>query len=245
MAPAGLVALPPSYGPTRDALQQVAVHVLARRRHQLAGRFGLRATPGGIGTPAAGPDAEVVRIAGTRLLRERTGSTSSVAGLDLAGATLAAAAELAEVDLLAAFSVGHDTPPVGDPAAPLAIADDGAAALAAWSALGWAVLDAVTGAVAVESPTSIQLWPEHFDAGCDVGVGGRRVNLGASPGDGFSAEPYLYIGPWEPDRPGDPAFWNAPFGAVVGYEELRRSPDPLGAGLGFLRRGIELLATPS
>ena len=33
----------------------MATHVLARRRHAVSGRFGLRATPGGIGTPAFGP----------------------------------------------------------------------------------------------------------------------------------------------------------------------------------------------
>ncbi len=62
-------ALPPTYAATRNALQRVAVHVLARRRHAVTGRFGLRATPGGFGTPAFGPDEEVLRIAGDRLVR--------------------------------------------------------------------------------------------------------------------------------------------------------------------------------
>ena len=69
------------------------------------------------------------------------------------------------------------------------------------------------------------------------------MNLGASPGDGSSAEPYLYVGPWGPRRPGDPAFWNAPFGAVLGYAELRAAADPVEAGLAFLRRGVELLSS--
>ena len=238
-----LPPLPSTFATTRGELQRVAVHVIARRRHALSGRFGLRATPGGIGMPAAGPDSEVVRIAGSHLVRERTGATSSVTSLDLAGTSLGAAARLADVDLAAEFSVGHDTPALGDPAVALAVGREAAAALAAWYAFGWAVLDGAAGDGSVDTPTVVQLWPEHFDAGCDVGVGGARVNLGASPGDGFHADPYLYVGPWDADRPGDPSYWNAPFGAVLGYAHLGRASDPLDAGLGFLRRGIELLGT--
>jgi hypothetical protein len=51
------------------------------------------------------------------------------------------------------------------------------------------------------------LWPEHFDLAVTV----DEMNLGVSPGDSWSAEPYAYVGPWEPRR-GD--FWNAPFGAA-------------------------------
>ena len=52
-------------------------------------------------------------------------------------------------------------------------------------------------------------------AGDDV-----RANLGASPGDAYEPEPYLYVGPWGPERPGDPGYWNAPFGAVLRRGEL-------------------------
>jgi hypothetical protein len=88
------------------------------------------------------------------------------------------------------------------------------------------------------------LWPEHFDAGCDVVDGkGRRVNLGASPGDGFSDEPYLYVGPWEGERPGDADYWNAPFGAALGYARLLAAADPVAEGVAFVQRGLTLLAT--
>ena len=67
---------------------------------------------------------------------------------------------------------------------------------------------------AVTGATAAQLWPEHFDLACTVVVGGEvQVNVGASPGDAYEPAPYLYIGPWGPERPGDPAYWNAPFGA--------------------------------
>ena len=83
---------------TRLDLQRVATHVLARRRHAVSGRFGLRATPGGIGTPAFGsPDAlEVVRTAGTSLVHELGGQLRVV---PMAGATLADLAALVDVDL--------------------------------------------------------------------------------------------------------------------------------------------------
>jgi hypothetical protein len=235
-----LLPLPPSYESTRDALQRVAVHVLARRRHALGGKIGLRATPGGIGTPAAGPEHEVVRTSGPFLLRERTGAAASTVAVDLRTATLADAARLVEVDLAADFSAGADTPPVGDPDEVLSVDAASAAALAGWYALGWAVLDGV--ATAAATPSVIQIWPEHFDAGCDVAIGEGRANLGASPGDAFHAEPYLYLGPWGEDRPGDATYWNAPFGAVLGSEALRASEDPVATGVTFLRRGLALLA---
>ena len=49
---------------TREVLHRVAAHVLGRRRYQVSGRFGLRASPGGFATPAFGDGPEVVRIAG-------------------------------------------------------------------------------------------------------------------------------------------------------------------------------------
>ncbi len=67
--------------------------------------------------------------------------------------------------------------------------------------------------------------PSTSTSGAASTSSGEHVNLGASPGDGFSTEPYLYVGPWSAERPGDDGYWNAPFGAV-----LRRSDLPGGAG---------------
>jgi hypothetical protein len=58
------------------------------------------------------------------------------------------------------------------------------------------------------------LWPEHFDVAIRV----DEVNYGVSPGDGFSAEPYAYVG--VAAAAGGDAFWNAPFGAAVPLREL-------------------------
>jgi hypothetical protein len=237
-----VVPLPPSFADTRAALQRVATHVVARRRHGLAGRFGLRATPGGFGMPAAGPDHEVLRTAGTWLVRERTGAEPATSRLDLTSASLADAAAFAEVDLGQPFEAGHDTPALGDLAAPLGVAAEAADVLAGWWALGWTALDAAVGALPAPVDASIvQLWPEHFDAACDVAAGSSRANLGASPGDAGHDEPYLYVGPWGDERPGPDGYWNAPFGAVLGRSTLLGAGDPLAAAVAFLSEGLRRL----
>jgi hypothetical protein len=219
----------------------VAAHILARRRFDVSGRFGLRASPGGFTTPAFGAGPEVVRVTGTALVREIAGQATSV---PVAGSTLRRLAAFAGVDLGAAFSAGAATPSLGDVDAPIDLEPGSAAVIADWYHLGWQVLDGVVTVLPAEAaPATIQLWPEHFDAGTTVGLtSGDPVNLGFSAGDGFEAEPYAYLGPWSTDRPGDPAYWNAPFGAV-----LRRS-DAYGAGAPadvcdqFMLRGLGLLS---
>ena len=98
----------------RLELQRVATHILARRRHAACGRFGLRATPGGIGTPAFGPsDAiEVLRTSGSFLVHE-VGPELRVVPMD--GATLAdLAAECRRSTWPATSPWASDTPTVGD-----------------------------------------------------------------------------------------------------------------------------------
>jgi len=225
--------------PTRDALQRIATHVLARARFAATGKFGLRATPGGFGTPAFGGSIEVLRVAGVVLVRERDGRASAV---PVDRATLADLAAFAGADLTTPFEAGRDTPPIGDVDEPLRVDADSAAILADWWHLGWRALDTVT-ADAADS-MAIQLWPEHFDAGTSVAVGAGerdRCNLGASPGDPNNDEPYLYVGPWNDDRPGDPSYWNVPFGAMLPRSELIAARDPYAAAVTFYRRGLELL----
>jgi hypothetical protein len=209
---------------TRDDLHRIAAHVMGRRRYAVSCRFGLRASPRGLATPAFGPEPEVLRIAGTMLVRE-VGSQSSTMPMD--GSTLAELATFGGADLDDAFSAGPDTPAPGPTDEPLRLSLSEVDALWAWFDLGWRVLDAVSVDASSETGWStVQLWPEHFDAGCTVDLGsGAGVNLGFSPGDSFSEEPYAYVGPWGPERPGDAAFWNAPFGAFAprsragGFEE--------------------------
>lgn len=240
---------------TRLGLHQLAVHVLARRRHAVTGHFGLRPTPGGFATPMFDGDGtgagEVVRVTGATLVIERGGTVHAEALT-----TLARAAELAGVDLTAEFSVGHETPALADPAAALGVDPALALGLGRWWSLGAALIDEVAATPAVAAATTAQLWPEHFDHGATVtlaagGADGRgdrpKANLGASPGDGYEPGPYLYVGPWSTDRPGDPGYWNAPFGAVLRRAELDglAPAEAHARGLAFLRRGLDLLVSPT
>ena len=235
----GAASLPADFAATRTALHTVAAHVLGRRRFEVSGRFGLRATPGGFGTPAFGDGPEIVRVVGGFLVRETAGEAAYRA---ITGSSLRALATFAGTDVDREFSVGADTP-AADVDAPLAVSAASAAVVAEWLALGWRALDEVLGGLdAGAAPATVQLWPEHFDAGTNVGLAaGSRVNLGASPGDAFSASPYLYVGPRGSERPGDPTFWNAPFGATLGWADVVDQPDPAGRAAAFLRTGLRLL----
>ncbi len=241
-------SLPASFAGTRDALQRVAVHIVARARSQATGRFGLRVTAGGFGTPELGDDLVRVRVSAGVLVREQgppTGAASAGIGID--GASLADLADHAQVDLGAALDVGHDTPELGDTAEPLAVDAAAAAALADWYAAVATALDRAAAELGDDAtPSLVQLWPEHFDVALDVAYDPsapteQRANLGGSPGDGFHAEPYVYVGPWTPDRPGDQTFWNAPFGAIIGYDTLAESDDPVGTIADFFVDGIRRL----
>jgi len=217
----------------------VATHVLARARAAHGGRFGLRALPSGIGTPPFGPDETVLRLVGTSLVRERQGADGRTAGvLDLSGRSLADAAGWAGVDLASPFSPGSDAPGVGEAGAPLDLDPEAADDLLAWFATGSRALDALL--PGLSDPTAAQLWPEHFDLALAASTRSGGATFGVSPGDDGVPEPYVYVAPWEDGRPGDPGFWNAPFGAVVTRAELTGA-DPVGAAAAFLRRGWELL----
>ena len=226
---------------SRGALHRLAAHVLGRRRYEVSGRFGLRAGPGGIATPAFGDGPEVVRVAGGVLIREQSGTASY---RPMEGASLAELAAFTGADLTIAFSSGADTPELGDVAEPIRLAGAYVDAVADWFALGWRALDVVLGGLPPDAePATLQLWPEHFDVGTHVGVApGQRVNLGASPGDAYSEVPYLYVGPWSAERPGEAGFWNAPFGAALSATEVGGSSDPVRAAVQFFRRGLDLVA---
>jgi hypothetical protein len=220
-------------GTTRDELHRLSAHVLGRRRFEVSGRFGLRSSPGGVATPAFGPEPEVLRTAGMTLIRE-VGSRS--ASMSLGDSTLADLAEFVDADLGADFSAGPATVPLGDVDRPLRLDPGELAVLATWFELGWQVLDHCAAQLA-EASTTLQLWPEHFDAGTAVDLGPVSVNLGFSGGDAFADEPYLYVGPWDERRPGDPGYWNAPFGAYA----TRSQAGDADACEAFIRAGLERL----
>ena len=216
---------------TRREVHRVAAHVLGRRRYAVSGHFGLRASPGGIATPAFGPEPETLRLTSSDLVCEVGAASRRVA---LAGATLSSLAAFAGADLDDGFSAGGEMPAAGPADEPLELDAEELAALFSWFDLGWRVLDAVTGDRAA---TTIQLWPEHFDVGTALD---DAVNLGFSPGDAFSEEPYVYVGPWGAARPGPAAYWNAPFGAVLPRSAVHEAGDCVD----FIRTGLERLGLP-
>jgi hypothetical protein len=230
---------------TRDALHRIVNHVLARAEYAAAGRFGLRVTPGGFGTISFGPGPERIRVAGGLLVRE----SGSKAGtwtrtMEIDGASLGELARFADVDVSVDFSAGNDTPPVGDVDAPISLHEPAAVRIGAWFGTVAQALDRVVGAAPPDAaPSLAQLWPEHFDLALDLAFdptspSDRRVNLGGSPGDSGHPAPYLYVGPWTPDRPGDAAFWNASFGATVAHDRIDSADD----AVDFFRRGTSFLA---
>ena len=246
-----LTALDDGYPTTRDELQRVAVHVLARALHAETGRIGLRPAPGGFATPEFGADRRRLRVSGGVLVDESGGSPTVSRAVGIDGSSLADLASFAEVDLAdPELSVGEDTPPVGDADRPLRVEPRSVTALAEWYDVAARALDDVVATrppiATTSSPTLAQLWPEHFDVGLDLAFDDsaparRRVNLGGSPGDGFHADPYLYVGPWTDDRPGHPDAWNAPFGAVLGHADVAIADDPVAAATAFFRAGLERL----
>lgn len=236
-----IAEVPPGYLETRRTLHRVAAHVMGRRRFAVTGRFGLRASSGGFATPAYGEGPETLRVAGEVLVRETADGAASV---PLAGSTLRDLALFAGTDLSPDFSTGADSPSLGDIDQELDLDAESAAIAADWYDLAWKALDRVLASVAGDaSPAVIQLWPEHFDVGTNVGVSsGRRVNLGASPGDSYRDEPYLYVGPWGAERPGDREFWNAPFGAALTRSDLDRGTGRLESAVRFFVTGLMRVA---
>ncbi|HKY76833.1 MAG TPA: hypothetical protein VJS45_11875 [Acidimicrobiia bacterium] len=227
-----LQPLPDDYVETREALRRLAVYVLSPARKAVTGRIGLRATAGGFGTPPFGDDDEHLRVERCDLFRHKGSGTESTPIT-----SLSAAADFAGVALSDDPGVGHDIPELGDPDAELPVASDASHALGEFYRFSDSILEEFRGELhsSGHECSTVQLWPEHFDLGCNI----EGVNFGCSPGDGYSPEPYVYVGPWNSEGlEGD--FWNAPFGATLSYKELLDSEDQRGAALEFLRRGAGL-----
>jgi hypothetical protein len=93
-SPARLQTAPPTLIPTRLALHALAAQTISPARQAVTGKIGLRATPGGFGTPAFGDLQDVLRVEGTELVAETDGTTRDRAPIP--GADGAAAAFLAD-----------------------------------------------------------------------------------------------------------------------------------------------------
>lgn len=239
-----LPPLPDRLVEVRNDLHRLATYVVAPARHQANGKFGLRWTLGGFGTPFFGDDTQV-RIDGERIVVQR-GEQAVAAPIT----TLEAAAELIGSSIDTEVATEHDSPPIGPVDVPLAVDPEVVRFLDAWWGMGTAALELVRADSATVNPSRVQLWPGHFDPAIEVGDEDRRGSYGASPGDASSDEPYLYVALWWPDRlslDNDDGFWNAEAytGARLPFSELAGSDDPRSTAAGFFRTARDrLIATP-
>ncbi len=230
-----LPSLPDRLVAVRTDLHRLAAYVIAPARHQVNGKFGLRWTLGGFGTPFFGDDTQV-RVDGERLVVQRDGRAVAAPIT-----TLEAAAELIGSSIDPDVAAEHDSPPIGDAGAPLTVTADAVSFLDAWWGLGTAALELVRADDASVDASRVQLWPGHFDPAIEVGDEDRRGSYGASPGDDSSDEPYLYVALWWPDRLAIPAddelrATEGFTGARLPYRELTRADDPRATAVDFFRR---------
>jgi hypothetical protein len=222
-----LSPLPDRFSDTVQTLHAVAEHLISPCRWRANGKIGLRFTFRGFGTPFFDTDRQVRIEDGVLVDGDRRHELS----------TLRAAGAFLDVE---------PGPPVGvyqpstapDLDDPLQVDSPAARALGDWLGFCASLLEQMRADAGDEdTPSRVQLWPEHFDIAVDLGPEGGRANFGGSPGDGGHPEPYLYVGPWEP-RTGE--FWNESFGASLGYRAILDGAD----ALAFLRERKRLLQQP-
>lgn len=242
-----LAPLSETFPETRLALHRVAAYVVSPARRRSMGRMGLRATPGGFGTPTfAGPDG-ITRV--------------SVEGADLAVhsdggrrthpvSTLAEVGAFAGVEPDVEWASELDIPSPGDLDGRLSIEDRDAEALARWFAFAWGILESLSMDPESDDASDPQLWPEHFDPAIEIGSDENkaRASYGFSPGDvakdataGPEPLPYVYVGPWYPDDKPESDYWSAGRLAILRYADLVDEPDPAAAARAFLLEGRSLL----
>ena len=199
---------------TRDALHQVAEHVLAAAQFRESGTIRLRVTAGGFET-VRDVNGGRLGVVNGRLVVGRAGVDRSTALSSLASAAEFAGITpgLPDAAYRAATSFAPDAELFVDP--------DSVRRLADWYELGDTALRDFAARIHDGTHQPI-LWPEHFD----VGLTFDDVNYGASPGDAHFADPYLYVGP-HAGPPRRDWFWNAEFGAVRLIDEVASVADAI------------------
>jgi hypothetical protein len=210
---------PPAHlAATRAAWHSVAEHVLAPARYAATGHIGLVPAPGGFRTPPFGAAHRFLAVDGGELV---VGAAAGTRRAPLT--TIRAAAAFAGVTPGAPAQVYTPATPL-DLDRPLTIDPGSARLLAGWYRLGEQAMSGFAAEFPDEEPGAAVLWPEHFDLGITVG----SVNYGASPGDGHCADPYVYVSPHNGPPPGEPAFWNAPFGAIRTIKQISTADEAAG-----------------
>ena len=180
---------------TRRSLHAVAEQVLAGPQYRTSGTIRLVVTEDGFATVS---EPALAVTAASLVADDRD--------VPLDGATISSLAAVVGVEPGPAVGLYTDYTGVG-PDEPLRVDVALAAELLAALRRGE---EALRGFAPEVTPV---LWPEHLD----IGITLDDINYGVSPGDGYLAEPYAYVGPWT-RRTGE--FWNAPFGAARPLREL-------------------------
>lgn len=238
-----LEPLPENFVTTRQALHQIAFFAIAPARYKATGRMGLRATPGGFGTPEF--EGKVARVEGDQLVHSQDGNVATQTIT-----TIREAAQFFGVDYEAEwFADFHDPLAPADPDDPLKTSLEAGLALGAWFSFGTDVLNELRSHGTEDDDISeVQLWPEHFDPATELGdyEKGQRTSYGASPGDADHPEPYLFVASWSEVDRSNP-YWNDPFfgGASLGYADLLSSEDPAKRAIEFLLQGYRQLTDNS
>jgi hypothetical protein len=197
-----------TYEATRSALHAVAESLLAGPQQRRSGTIRLAVTADGFSTLPIDDDVRRIRVVDTAIVVDTAHGERRTA---LHG-TLGSIAGEVGLDLVAPRGVYTVVSDDG-PSTPVTVDADALTTLVDSLARGDGALRRVGTLEAGESAPEPVLWPEHFDVSITI----DEVNLGVSPGDGFLAEPYAYVGPLRP-RAG--AFWNQPFGAARRLSEL-------------------------
>ena len=186
------------FATTRDALHAVAEQVARGRPLRATDRIGLRATS----TAGSGRRRSVT----TRSCAS-TASSSCTSATGWSGARRAHDARAAAAFVgVAARARRRVYPPAtaARPGRPARDRADGGAALADWYRLAGSAARPsyarfTCGADATRSAALARAL-RHRDSSSATSDAGTRANFGASPGDADIPEPYLYVGPWDPDR---------------------------------------------
>ena len=225
-----------AYVATRTSWHTLAEHILTKARWAQTTKIGLRVADGGFGTPSFGDDLRVF-VNRDGIHRVQFGETTSAPI-----STVRAAAEFLQIDAGAPADVFVPSNPC-DLNRSLVIDAVATQVLGDWFAFGNDVLSALRTAHDHESPSLVQLWPEHFDVAVDFGnaAAGTRANFGVSPGDAAIPMPYIYVGPWDMNSKGDDPFWNQPWGAALTCDALCAAPDPVAAASSFYEHGATRL----
>lgn len=235
-----LSAPPATLVETRLALHRLGAYVIAPVRHQANGKFGLRWTLGGFGTPFFGNDRQI-RVEGNLLIDQHAGDIRSQPIT-----TLQDAADFLGTEIDPETAAEHDSPALGDVDETLSVDANASRFLGDWYGMAFAALESVRSQSASVDASRPQLWPGHFDPAIEIGDENHRGSYGASPGDHAIPEPYLYVSVWWPDRVNidttDPV-WNAPSftGAILKLADFEAG-DPVAIAAQFFASIRDLIA---